>query len=82
MSRYPDVQVHDPVFLSRHVFLNEDPGVNVELSGTVTSETNWARLHETGINVIGVFVGDAELTAGVLVGEAVVVGVTEVCVGG
>lgn len=67
-SRYCVVQVQEPEFFSRHIFVNLLPGAKVDPSGTVTSSTNSMRSHPR----FGVGVGDWN---GVRVGVSVFVGV-------
>jgi hypothetical protein len=65
-----------PTFFKRHTLVNLAPGVKVVPSWMVTSATNSAALHGSGIAVevgvgVGVFVGVA---VGVAVGSGVSVG--------
>jgi hypothetical protein len=61
--------VQVPLFLSRQIFVNFEPGVNVELSGTVTSLTKVMRSQpRLGVGV--------RVKNGVRVGVNVLVGVT------
>ena len=64
------VHVQVPLFFKRQTFVNWEPGVKMESSGTVRSATNSMRSHPR----LGVGVGDWN---GVLVRVGVLVGVRE-----
>ena len=51
---YSVVQVHEPAFLSRHVFVKLVPPVILVPSGMVTSLTNSTQLHGKGVGVGGI----------------------------
>lgn len=72
------------MFFNRQIFVKREPGVKVELSGTVTSRTSSIRSHPrfgVGVRVwkgvcVGVVVGAREgVSDGVTLGVGVLVGV-------
>jgi len=59
-KEYKLVQVQEPVFLRRQVFVKAAPGVKEARSGTETSPTNWAELQGREVGLGAGEVGTGE----------------------